>query len=131
MRPRTGRPVPSDPLGILLISGGHDRAHYAFVLAAAAAAIGRDVVVFATNQGCHALRADLSAFDADEARLRALGVADLATLRAASAELGVRLLACEAGLRIAGIESGLAEGVDVAGAVTFLEATRTGQVISL
>ena len=29
------------PLGVLLISGGHDRAHYAFVLATGAAALGR------------------------------------------------------------------------------------------
>ena len=45
--------VPSEPLGILLLSGAHDRAHYAFVLASGAAALGRDVVVFATNTGCH------------------------------------------------------------------------------
>jgi len=45
--------VPSDPppgtLGILLLSGGHERAHYAFVLATGAAAVGRAVVLFATG----------------------------------------------------------------------------------
>jgi peroxiredoxin family protein len=30
-----------NPLGILLISGGHERAHYALVIATAAAALGR------------------------------------------------------------------------------------------
>jgi peroxiredoxin family protein len=50
--------VPSEPLGILLLSGAHDRAHYAFVLATGAAAIGQRVVIFATNAGCHALLAD-------------------------------------------------------------------------
>ena len=45
--------VPSDPsLGVLLLSGAHDRAHYAFVVASGAAALGRQVVLFATNQGC-------------------------------------------------------------------------------
>ena len=58
---RGGRlPVPSEPLGILLLSGAHDRAHYAFVLASGAAALGREVVLFATNAGCHALLADWS-----------------------------------------------------------------------
>ena len=36
-----GQPVPSEPLGVLLLSGAHDRAHYAFVLASGAAALGR------------------------------------------------------------------------------------------
>ena len=59
---RRGRPppVPSEPLGILLLSGAHDRAHYAFVLASGAAALGRQVVLFATNAGCHALFTDWS-----------------------------------------------------------------------
>jgi peroxiredoxin family protein len=123
--------VASDTLGILLISAGHERAHYAFVLAAGAAAIGRRVVLFATNTGCHALRADLSAFGPDDDSARALGVAGLAELREASVELGVRMIACEAGLRLAGITDALAETVEIAGVVTFLEATGGGQVITL
>lgn len=131
MTPRA-RSVRSDSLGILLISEGHERAHYAFVLASAAAAIGRDVVLFATNQGCRALLADLSPLLGDEdAAIRATGVAGLAELREASLELGVRLIACEAGLRIAAIPpAALAEGVEVAGAVTFLDAAR-GQLLTL
>src|ERR1035437_6604726 len=91
---RRRRPVPSDPprphpsLGILLLSGAHDRAHYAFVLAAGAAALGRDVVLFATNQGCRALLADWSGIidAARDARVRAAGVAGIEELRAACAE---------------------------------------------
>ena len=64
--------MPSDTLGILLISGSYDRAHYAFVLACGAAAVARDVVLFATNDGCHALLADLSGFAVDEAKTTAL-----------------------------------------------------------
>ena len=49
--PRRAPPVPSDPaLGVLLLSGTHDRAHYAFVVASGAAALGRQVVLFATNR---------------------------------------------------------------------------------
>ena len=66
-RPTAAPPVPSEPLGILLLSGAHDRAHYAFVLASGAAAVGRQVVLFATNAGCHALFADWSGL-ADAAR---------------------------------------------------------------
>ena len=125
--------MPHDTLGILLISGSHARAHYAFVLAAGAAAIGREVVVFATNQGCRALLADWSTLDdaAADAAVQQEGVAGFATLREAARELGVRLIACEAGLRIAGITESLMAGVEVAGVVTFLNATRHGQLITL
>ncbi len=120
-----------DALGILLISGGHERAHYAFVLAAGAAAVGRPVVVFATNEGCRALLRDAAPDPRDDV-VRAAGVAGLEELRTAAAELGVRLLACDAGLRMAGIEgSALLPGVEVAGVPTFLSATRGGQLVTL
>jgi peroxiredoxin family protein len=128
--------VPSDPqtLGILLISGSYERAHYAFVLAAGAAALGRPVVLFATNAGCHALAEDWRALTqaSDDTAVRGTGVAGFAELREAATELGVKLLACEAGLRIAGIAAErLRADVEVAGVVTFLVATAGGQVISL
>nr|WP_283949918.1 DsrE/DsrF/DrsH-like family protein [Limobrevibacterium gyesilva] len=118
----------------MLISGTHERAHYAFVLAAGAAAVGRGVVLFATNDGCRALLADWSAL-ADpgrDAAVRAHGVAGLGELRDAAAELGVRLIACEAGLRMAGLDgTTLAPGVEIAGITTFLEAAKGGQIVSL
>jgi peroxiredoxin family protein len=123
-----------EPLGILLLSGTHDRAHYAFVVASGAAALGRQVVLFATNAGCHALLTDWSGLaDADrDARVRAAGVAGLEALREATREMGVRLIACEAGMRIEGLdEASLMSGVEVAGVVTFLEAVGGGQIISI
>ena len=122
------------PLGVLLVSGGHERAHYAFVLAAAAAALGRSVVLFATNEGTRALCADLAGLDdaGREARVRAAGVAGLAELRGATMEMGARLIACEAGLLMAGVQATeLLPGVEVAGVATFLAATGGGQVITL
>lgn len=124
----------ADPLGLLLISGGHERAHYAFVLAAGAAALGRPAVLFATNEGCHALRADLAALAGSERdrAVRAAGVAGIAELRDAARELGVRLIACEAGLRMAGLgAAALLPGVEVAGVATFLGAVAGGQIVSL
>ena len=96
-------------MSILLLSGTHDRAHYAFVVAAGAAALGRRVQFFASNAGCHALMEDWSGLlgaERDEV-LRARGVGGLAELREACVELGVTLLVCEAGLR--------AEAIDPAG----------------
>ena len=122
------------PLGILLLSGTHERAHYAFVLASGAAALGRKVVLFATNAGCRALLADWSALDgaARDARVTANGVAGFAALRDAAIELDVRLIACEAGLRAEAIDpAGLLPEVAVAGVATFLEAVGNGQMISL
>jgi peroxiredoxin family protein len=126
--------VPSEPLGILLLSGAHDRAHYAFVVAAGAAALGRRVVLFATNAGCRALLTDWSGLaDADrDARIRAAGVAGLDELRKAAHEMGVRLIACDAGLRAEGLDAaGMMPGVEVAGIATFLEAVGGGQIISI
>lgn len=122
---------PPKTLGVLLISGGHERAHYAFVLAAGAAAVGRDVVLFATNEGCRALLRDLDP-DARDAAVQAAGVAGLAELRGAAVELGVRLLACDAGLRMAALDpAALLPGVEVAGVPTFLSVIRNGQVLTL
>jgi len=121
-----------EALGILLISGGHERAHYAFVLASGAAAIGRRVVLFATNQGCRALLADLAEFAASEADVTARNVASLDELREAAQMLGVRMIVCEAGLRMADLDSAtLLDGAELAGVVTFLEAVGAAQVITL
>ena len=121
-------------LGILLVAGTHDRAHFAFVVANSAAAIGRQVILFATNQGCRALRADWSALDdvGRDAVVRRRGAAGLGELREHARALGVRLIACEAGLTAEGIDpTTLQPGVEVAGVVTFLEAVGQGQMISL
>jgi predicted peroxiredoxin len=121
------------PLGLLLRSGGHEAAHYALVVATGAAAVGRPVVLFATNAGCRLLlrEAPLLA-DAREALLESRGVAGIATLMEAAAELGIRRIACEAGLRAEGIAPGeLAGGVEVAGIVTFLAEVGPGQMLAL
>jgi uncharacterized protein len=126
--------VPSEPLGLLLLSGSHDRVHYAFVLASGAAALGRSVVLFASNRGCLGLSQDWSGLDdaGRDARVQAAGVAGLDELREASIELGIRLIACEAGLRAEGIDpASLLPGVEVAGVATFLSAVGSGQFISL
>jgi uncharacterized protein len=121
-------------LGVLLLSGAHDRAHYAFVLASGAAALGRSVVLFATNAGCHALFSDWSGLAdvARDQRVQAAGVAGLAELREAAQEMGVRLIACDAGLRAEGFSPArLIPGVEVAGVATFLEAVGAGQVVAI
>jgi uncharacterized protein len=127
--------VPSDrALGVLLMSGSHDRAHYAFVIASGAAALGREVIVFATNRGCQALCRDWSGLsDAGrDARIRGRGVAGLDTLRGACAEMGIRLIACEAGLRAEALDASmLLADVEVTGIATFLSAIGTGQIITI
>lgn len=126
--------MPSDPLGVLLVSGSHDRAHYAFVVATGAAALGRRVVLFATNAGCHALLSDWSGLaDPDrDARIRNAGVAGFDELREAARDLSVRLIACEAGLHAEGLDAAsLWPGVEVAGIATFLSEIGSGQIVTL
>ena len=126
--------MPPDTLGILLISGTHERAHYAFMLAAGAGAIGRKVVLFATNDGCRALLRDWSSLT-DAARdetVEARGVAGLATLRDAALELGTVLLACDSGLRMAGLAAeALLADVEVVGIPAFLAALGAGSIVTL
>jgi uncharacterized protein len=132
---RRGPPVPSDTtLGVLLLSGAHDRAHYAFVVASGAAAVGRRVVLFATNRGCVALFRDWSSLlDADrDARIQRNGVAGLDTLREACLDMDVRMIACEAGLRAEALDAALLlPQVEVAGIATFLSVVGTGQIITI
>ncbi len=120
-------------LGVLLESGGHARGHYALVVAAGAAALGRAVTIFATNRGC-LLFTDPSALIADprEATVTARGVAGVAVLLEACVDLGVRRIACEAGLKAEGLtDLALAPGVEVAGIATFLDAVGDGQIVTL
>jgi peroxiredoxin family protein len=115
--------MPSEPLGIILLSGSHDRAQFAFSLAAAAAALGRPVILFASNQGIRALLKDW--------RTQENAHGD-ATLRAASLELGVRLFACETALQAAAIgEEDLLPEAEITGLASFLHETGTGQLISI
>ncbi|ONG52962.1 hypothetical protein BKE38_13705 [Pseudoroseomonas deserti] len=121
------------PLGILLRSPGHEAGHYALMLATGAAATGRPVVIFATNGGCGLLlkRTPLLS-DPREELLARRGVVGIAPLLDAAVDLGVRRIVCEAGLRAESLEEApLAEGVEVAGVVTFLTAVGHGQLLSL
>jgi len=121
------------PLGILLLSGEHDRAHYALVLATGAAALGREVTLFATNRGCRLFLADQPLLaDPREAALAERGVAGIATLLDATGELGIRRIACEAGLRAEDIPAAaLLPDIEVAGVVTFLGAVGEGQIVTV
>lgn len=125
----TARP----PLGVLLLSGGHERAHYALVLATGGAALGREVVLFATNAGCRLFLDPCPLLaDAREAMLEARGVAGIGTLLGAAAELGLRRIACDAGLKAEALDGRpLAAGVEVAGVATFLAAVGDGQMLSV
>jgi uncharacterized protein len=127
-------PVSPQPLGVLLLSGAHDRAHYAFVVASGAAALGRPVTLFATNLGCHALCLDWSGLSdvRRDSIIESRGVAGLTTLRDACIEMDVRMIACEAGLRAEALDPALLlPQVEVAGIATFLAAVGAGQIISI
>jgi len=118
----------------LLISGTHERAHYAFSLAAGAAALGRLVVMFATNAGVRAFCTDWSNVEdvGRDAVIRFRGVAGLGEMRESAREVGVRMIGCEAGMKAEAIErAALWDAVEIGGMATFLEATSAGQLISL
>ncbi|MCB8875046.1 DsrE/DsrF/DrsH-like family protein [Acidisoma silvae] len=124
----------SPGLSILLISGTHERAHYAFALAASAAALGRRTMIFATNRGCFALETDWSGLDgaARDRTIRAQGVAGLDDLRDACLEQKVRMVACDAGLKSEGVTPAtLLPSVQVSGIAAFLAESADSQIITL
>jgi peroxiredoxin family protein len=103
-------------------------------MASGAAALGRQVVVFATNRGCIALNRDWSRLtdSGRDADIQQRGVAGLDTLRDACMEMDVRMIACEAGLRAEGLpEAALLPNVEVAGIATFLSAVGAGQIVAI
>ena len=123
-----------EPLAILLISGTYERAHYAFMLAAAAAAIDRPVTLFATNAGCHALCSNWSGLQnaANDDATLTRGIAGLDELRTVCLDLGVHLQVCDTGLRLAALSPDLLlPAVELTGLPTFLAATKTSQMITL
>jgi len=120
-------------LGIVLAGGAHAPAHAAFSFAAAAAAMGRRVVLFATAGGVRALCRDWSglAGAGRDALLTGRGLAGLDELREAALALEARLVACEAALRGEGIgPDALLAGVAAGGIVSFLEEIGGGQLLS-
>lgn len=119
-------------LSLCIQSGQSDRVHYALVLAAAAAAIGKPVTLFFTMDACRALGASPdwkslhahgeTAAEYDE-RLTSRGVAGMDELIESCRDLGVEFIVCDAGLAASGLaQSELRPDLDilVAGAVTFL-----------
>lgn len=139
--------TPLDKLSIVVYDGHYDKVHYALVMAAAAAAVGRPVTLFFTMGACHALK------QADDAPAwRAMPISDKAgtggdrddefgTMKVATFEellqscilFGVTFMICEMGLRAEGLDGHplrddipLQEG----GVVTFLNDTsKDGTVI--
>lgn len=127
--------LPPLPLGIVLLSATYERAHYALMMATAAAAVGRPTVLFATMGGIAAFTRGgwqgLPGAEAD-ATHQARGVAGFAELLAAAVELEVRLIVCEAGLKALAIT---ADALDpdlpgeVAGLATFYDAVGDGSIV--
>jgi len=148
-----GQP-PLDKLSIIVYGGYYDKIHYALVMAASAAAIGRPVTLFFTMGACHALKpADtngnaawralpLSAQDRSGGAANggerddgyaAMSVATFEELLQSCVQFEVTFMVCEMGLRAEGLEGHplrddipLQEG----GVVTFLNDTsKDGAVI--
>ncbi len=132
-------------LAVVVFSGAFDRMHYALVMAAAAAAIGRPVTLFFTMEACRTLlAADAEGIPAwrrlpagerkgtagamdDDFKRR--GIGDFEQLLSSCQELGVRFLVCEMGLRALGLKRADLRGdlaIEEGGAVTFLNDVPAG-----
>lgn len=126
-------PMPLLPMGIVLLSADITRQHTALMMANAALAMGREVVLFATMDGIAAFTpAGTAAHAARDADLAARGVAGFAELLASAIEMQVRLIVCDAGLKATGrTEADLDPALqgEIAGLVTFHEAVGDGSIV--
>lgn len=126
------------PLGLVVLSGAWAHAHYALMMASAAAAVDRPVTVFATMDGVPLLLdregwRGLAGADGDH-ELKRRNVADTETLFEACCALGVTFMVCEAGLRARATEPDRLRrdpAVEVTGLVTFYQAVGSGQIVVL
>lgn len=141
--------TPPDKLSVIVYSGAYDRVHYALVLAAAAAAIGRPVTLFFTMGACKALarpgadgKAAWRKLPLSEGkgtggrrddRYAKTGVATFEELLASCVQFGVAFMVCEMGLRAMGMDGGdLRDDVPIeeGGVVSFLnDASKDGAVL--
>jgi peroxiredoxin family protein len=108
-------PFGPDKLSLVVFSGDFQKVHYALVLAASAAAIGRAATLFFTMQACRTMLApaadgtpawrtlpaggDAGAAGQLDDCLAARGIAGFEELLSSCVQLGVRFLVCETGLR--------------------------------
>jgi peroxiredoxin family protein len=122
-------------LALALHSDQPDRLHYALVLAAAAAAIDRKVILFFAGPSILAASRmpgwrGLAGADAFQARCEAAKIAGFPDLLEAIDALGVERLACELALALADLRPDqLTPGVAVGGAVTFLTRARDSETL--
>ena len=139
---------PPDKLSIVVYAGTYDKVHYALVMAAAAAAIGRPVTLFFTMGACQALK--IPGANAEPAwrsmpmsedggtggdkddTYAEIGVATFEELLDSCIQFGVTFMVCEMGLRAMGLEGEpLRDDVPLqkGGVVTFLnDASKDGAV---
>ncbi len=114
-----GRQMTTRRLALVVGSLAEDRLHAALSLAAAAAALGREVEIFLHAGAVAVLRAEV-AFDGDAA-LSAAGVPTIAELLDTALDLGVGITACQSGLALTGIDaSRLNPAIRAGGLVDFL-----------
>ena len=142
-----------EKLSIVVYAGHYDKVHYALVMAAAAAAIGRPVTLFFTMGACHALKRgddgdgaggghawramplseeEGTGGDKDDA-YAAMNVATFEELLQSCVQFKVTFMVCEMGLRAVGLEDQpLRDDIPIeeGGVVTFLnDASKDGAMI--
>ncbi|WNJ99996.1 DsrE family protein [Thalassospiraceae bacterium LMO-JJ14] len=131
-------------LSLVVASNTYEKVHYAFVMAAGAAATGIPVTMFFTMGACiavldgagwHELVSEVTGMSAKhrDEDFAEKGVATMDELIDACVELGVSFMVCEMGLRAEGQDQrGARKGLDLGhnGVVTFLnDAEPTGSIV--
>jgi predicted peroxiredoxin len=124
--------TPPCDLALLVVEARYERIHAAYMLAATAAAMGQNVLLFGMGAGVCAFCREWNGLDgAEGGRMRAhAGVAGLDDLREAVVDMGVTLMVCDSGVKTLGLKAqDLLEGVETVGLPSFFD--RAGQARQL
>lgn len=113
------------PLALVIGTIAHDRLHAALSLAAASAALGRQVALYLHADAVRIV--DPAMRWPEDARFAAAGAPTIRELIDSAEALGVSVTACQTGLALTGLAAGaLGPGIEPGGLIDFL--SRAGDV---
>lgn len=116
------------PLAVIIGTTAHDRAHAALSLAAASAALGRDVALYLHADAARLM--DAAFHCAEDARFAAAGVPTIGELLASVIELGVAITICQTGLALNGLAADTLPGpAEAGGLVDFLARMGAAEIV--
>lgn len=126
----------SEKVAIIASNGGLFDAYKVFNIATAAASMDQEVAIFFTFEGLNLIHKEANQLlpmpagkEHFEAGFTKANVPSIPNMLAMAIELGVRLIGCQMTMDVMGLQEDVfVEGIEVGGAVTFLQFAKDAEV---